>query len=89
MSLDIVLQSWPSKTSYGHSLFWFRSNYSEDFAQSSAINVAGPYFTTVAFAPLLIKSSNASVIVISSIAPFTQEKTVGAVTYPISKSGSE
>jgi len=62
---------------------------SEDFSTSHAINVAGPYFTTIAFAPLLAKSSNASVIIIASIAPFAQQKTVGAITYSVSKGGSE
>jgi NAD(P)-dependent dehydrogenase (short-subunit alcohol dehydrogenase family) len=62
---------------------------SEDFTTSHAINVAGPYFTTIAFAPLLAKSKNASVIIIASIAPFAQQKTVGAITYSVSKGGSE
>ena len=63
--------------------------YSEDFSTSHAINVAGPYFTTIAFAPLLTKSNNASVIIIASIAPFAQQKTVGAITYPVSKGGGK
>lgn len=56
---------------------------------SQAVNVAGPYFTTVAFAPLLVKSNNPSVIIIASIAPFAHQKAIGAITYPTSKGGSK
>jgi NAD(P)-dependent dehydrogenase (short-subunit alcohol dehydrogenase family) len=62
---------------------------SEDFSTSHSINVAGPYFTTIAFAPLLTKSGNASVIIIASIAPFVQQKSVGPITYSVSKGGGE
>ncbi|KAH8084130.1 hypothetical protein HD553DRAFT_41516 [Filobasidium floriforme] len=60
----------------------------EDFSTSHSINVAGPYFTTIAFAPLLAKSENASVIIIASIAPFVQQKSVGPITYSVSKGGA-
>jgi hypothetical protein len=65
------------------------SIFSEDFSTSHSINVAGPYFTTIAFAPLLAKSENASVIIIASIAPFVQQKSVGPITYSVSKGGGE
>ncbi|KAJ9114155.1 hypothetical protein QFC20_001671 [Naganishia adeliensis] len=38
------------------------------------VNVAGPYFVTTAFAPMLTKSDNASVINIASIAPMALQK---------------
>jgi hypothetical protein len=65
------------------------SIFSEDFSTSHSINVAGPYFTTIAFAPLLAKSENASVIIIASIAPFVQQKSVGPITYSVSKGGGK
>ncbi|KAI5452967.1 hypothetical protein NCC49_006501 [Naganishia albida] len=57
----------------------------EDIAIQSSINVAGPYFVTTAFAPMLQKSDNASVINIASIAPMALQKKVGSVTYAVSK----
>ncbi|KAJ9112900.1 hypothetical protein QFC19_000455 [Naganishia cerealis] len=44
----------------------------EDF--TFAVNVAGPYFVTTAFAPMLMKSDNASVINIASIGAFALQK---------------
>ncbi|KAJ9117720.1 hypothetical protein QFC24_006434 [Naganishia onofrii] len=46
----------------------------EDIAIQSSINVAGPYFVTTAFAPMLMKSDNASVINIASIGAFALQK---------------
>jgi NAD(P)-dependent dehydrogenase (short-subunit alcohol dehydrogenase family) len=38
------------------------------------VNIAGPYFVTTAFAPMLLKSDNASVINIASIGAYALQK---------------
>jgi NAD(P)-dependent dehydrogenase (short-subunit alcohol dehydrogenase family) len=42
----------------------------------AAVNVAGPYFMTTAFAPMLMKSDNGNVINIASIAPLHLQRSV-------------
>ncbi|GHJ89603.1 hypothetical protein NliqN6_6005 [Naganishia liquefaciens] len=57
----------------------------EDFAIQNSVNVAGPYFMTTAFAPMLMKSDNPNVINIASIGAYALQKKVGSLTYSVSK----
>ncbi|KAJ5238589.1 short-chain dehydrogenase [Penicillium chermesinum] len=57
----------------------------EDFNQSNQINVNGVYFLTVNLLPLLRKAEDPNVCVIASIAAFGTQRTMGSVTYAVSK----
>lgn len=60
----------------------------DDFNYTNQININGVYFTTVAFIPLLLKSTLRSVVVIASIAGIILQRSVGSVSYSASKAGT-
>ncbi|RMJ07801.1 hypothetical protein CDV36_012604 [Fusarium kuroshium] len=60
----------------------------EHFTFTNSVNVNGVYFTTVGFVPLLRKSEDPSVIIISSLAGLANQRAMGSLTYAISKAAS-
>ncbi|WWD21444.1 hypothetical protein CI109_105929 [Kwoniella shandongensis] len=57
----------------------------DDFNYTNTINVNGVYFMTAALVPLLRKSDEPSVVVISSIAGLANQRAMGSVSYGASK----
>ncbi|RXK37483.1 hypothetical protein M231_05204 [Tremella mesenterica] len=51
-------------------------------------NVAGPYFLTAAFVPLLKKSEIKSVVIIGSVAAIANQRPVSTLTYGVSKAAA-
>lgn len=65
------------------------TNQSESCSESpNPVNINGVYFTTVAFVPLLQKSSLKSVVVIASIAGLILQRAFGSVSYGASKAAT-
>ncbi|KAI5865653.1 putative short-chain dehydrogenase [Durotheca rogersii] len=60
----------------------------EDFDRSNQINVNGVYFLTVNFVPLLRESVDPNVCVIASIAGIANQRSVGSLTYSVSKAAT-
>ncbi|KAI1100145.1 putative short-chain dehydrogenase [Jackrogersella minutella] len=60
----------------------------EDFERSNQINVNGVYFLTVNFIPLLRKSADPNVCVIASIAGIGNQRSMGSLTYGVSKAAT-
>ncbi|XAO24837.1 hypothetical protein I312_103645 [Cryptococcus bacillisporus CA1280] len=56
-----------------------------EFQSTYSINVNGVYFFSTRMVPLLRKGTAPTVIVIASITAMMLQRTVGALTYPISK----
>ncbi|OCF35091.1 hypothetical protein I316_03131 [Kwoniella heveanensis BCC8398] len=61
------------------------SNLGYAYTQSYAL---GPYFVTVSAIPLLRKSENPNVIIISSVAGLANQRANGTFTYGVSKAGA-
>ncbi|OJJ38301.1 hypothetical protein ASPWEDRAFT_734540 [Aspergillus wentii DTO 134E9] len=57
----------------------------DSFTSTNNVNISGIYFTTAGFVPLLRKSSDPSVIVISSLAGLVNQRAMGTITYAVSK----
>jgi len=60
----------------------------EDFDYTNRININGVYFMTTLLIPLLRKSDNPSVVIIASIAGLANQRTMGSLTYGVSKAGA-
>ncbi|KAL7423537.1 hypothetical protein Q5752_001117 [Cryptotrichosporon argae] len=60
----------------------------DDFAASHRVNVNGPYFMTVSAIPLLRKSENPSVVIVSSVAGLANQRANAGFTYGVSKAGA-
>ncbi|KAL7625232.1 hypothetical protein AAE478_004447 [Parahypoxylon ruwenzoriense] len=60
----------------------------EDFDRSNQINVNGVYFLTVNFIPLLRKSADPNVCVIASLAGIANQRSMGSLTYGVSKAAT-
>lgn len=55
---------------------------------NSLVNVMGVYFLTVNFIPLLRKSESPNVCVIASLAALANQRSMGSLTYSVSKAAS-
>ncbi|WWC60731.1 uncharacterized protein I303_103307 [Kwoniella dejecticola CBS 10117] len=59
----------------------------EDWVKTHQVNVNGPYYVSVAAIPLLRKSSNPNIIMISSVAGLVPQRGNNTFTYGVSKAG--
>ncbi|ORX38887.1 hypothetical protein BD324DRAFT_295947 [Kockovaella imperatae] len=60
----------------------------DDWEKTHSVNVNGVYFMTAGLVPLLRKSEDPSVIVISSIAAIANQRPVSTLTYGVSKAAA-
>ncbi|WVQ68283.1 uncharacterized protein L199_006490 [Kwoniella botswanensis] len=60
----------------------------EDWIKSHQVNVNGPYYMSVSAIPLLRKSQNPNVVMISSVAGLAPQRGNNTFTYGVSKAGT-
>lgn len=60
----------------------------DDWTRTNSININGPYFMTTLAVPLLRKSTNPNVVIISSVAGLANQRANGSFTYGVSKAGA-
>ncbi|RSH92083.1 hypothetical protein EHS25_008495 [Saitozyma podzolica] len=60
----------------------------DDWNITNSVNLNGVYFMTAAMVPMLRKSDDPSVIIISSVAAFANQRPVSTLTYGVSKAGT-
>ncbi|WWC87424.1 uncharacterized protein L201_002313 [Kwoniella dendrophila CBS 6074] len=60
----------------------------EDWIKTHQVNVNGPYYVTVSAIPLLQKSQNPNMIMISSVAGLVPQRGNNTFTYGVSKAGT-